>query len=170
MRRIVTILVCMMFFLILLNTSIGTHFTGESKNGRNILVDTNPPKIRLIEPLPGFIYIGNHPISPPPAMTSMLWNKTFILLSFRGITIKVVAVDNESGMDRVEFYIDNETRPRDIELSQYPEQYVFAWCWDETMFREEHIVKIIAYDKANNTASLTINIEVFLTIHLPPIW
>ena len=170
MKRIVAMLVCMLFLLVPFNPSGGTYATGESKNGRNILVDTNPPKIRLIEPLPASIYIGDHCIPVPLQLCPQLWNKTLILFSLRGITIKVAAVDYESGIDRVEFYVDNEMEPRDVEIKEYPEQYVFAWCWGETMFREEHVVKVVAYDKANNSATLDINIEVFLTIHLPPIW
>ena len=170
MKRIVAMLVCMLFLLVPFNPSGGTYATGESKNGRNILVDTNPPKIRLIEPLPASIYIGDHCIPVPLQLCPQLWNKTLILFSLRGITIKVAAIDYETGIDRVEFYVDNEMEPRDVEIKEYPEQYVFAWCWGETMFREEHVVKVVAYDKANNSATLDINIEVFLTIHLPPIW
>ena len=126
--------------------------------------------IRLISPLPASIYIGDHRIPVPPQLCPQLWNKTLIFFSLRGITIKVAAIDYETGIDRVEFYVDNEMEPRDVEIKEYPEQYVFAWCWGETMFREEHVVKVVAYDKANNSATLDINIEVFLTIHLPPIW
>ena len=131
--------------------------------------EKNPPKIRLKEPLPAAIYVGKHPLEIA-FFVPLLWNKTLVFFSTKGITIKVAAIDYESGIDRVEFYVDDETKPRDIEIKQYPEQYIFEWCWDETMLCEEHVVRAVAYDKANNSATLTINIKVILSVHLYRIW
>ena len=131
--------------------------------------EKNPPKIRLKEPLPAAIYIGKHPLEIA-FFVPLLWNKTLVFFSTKGITIKVAAIDYESGIDRVEFYVDDETKPRDIEIKQYPEQYIFKWHWDETMLCEEHVVRAVAYDKANNSATLTINIKVILSVHLYRIW
>ena len=132
--------------------------------------DKNPPVIRRRSPLLCSIYVGNHPIPPPIQIARRVWNKTLIFLTFRGITIKVEAIDYETDIKKVEFYVDDETEPRDIEIKQHPEQYTFEWCWDETMFLEEHTVRAVAYDKADNTATLTINIQVIASIHLPRFW
>jgi len=69
------------------------------------------------------------------------------------ITIEVDATDNQSGMNRVEFYIDDELRHNDT-----TEPY--SWKWIESTFRI-HMIKVIAYDNAENFATNRIGVLKF---------
>jgi peptidoglycan/xylan/chitin deacetylase (PgdA/CDA1 family) len=68
-------------------------------------------------------------------------------------TIFVNATDSLSGMQKVEFYIDNELKST---ATSTPYQY----DWDTTQYHSPHVVKIIAYDQANNTTENTYNVQV----------
>ena len=98
--------------------------------------DTTSPNLEIIEPK-NALYIMNIKIRP-------------YLLNFRKpliigkIDIEVNATDNKSGIDRVEFYIDDE-----LIYTDTSEPY--SWTWEECMFFR-HIIKVIAYDIAENSA------------------
>lgn len=69
--------------------------------------------------------------------------------------IKVNAFDNESGMDRVEFFIDNNRRYVD-----YDEP--FSWLWDELVKLRLYTIKVIGYDNAGNKGCDCVKILKFL--------
>ncbi|RLF41295.1 MAG: hypothetical protein DRN12_03545, partial [Thermoplasmata archaeon] len=102
--------------------------------------DTIPPKIKIISPKRA-LYINNKKIIP------------FLTVVILGnINIEVEAVDYESGIDRVEFYIDDTLKSVD-----YSEPYSFMW--DEDTSQEfKHTIKVIAYDRERNNASEEIRI------------
>jgi hypothetical protein len=107
-----------------------------------IIEDNTPPTIELIQPREGYLYIFDREIIPIP-----------LTIVIGPITIEVEAHDEESGMDRAEFYIDDELRYTD-----YEEPY--EWLWDETVF-ERHTIKVIAYDNAGNSGSDEIDVIIF---------
>jgi len=74
--------------------------------------DTIPPTLQFTSPERAF-YIGNKKVMP--------FLTTIIIGS---INIEVQAADYESGIDRVEFYIDNELKKTD-KLAPY------SWMWKE---------------------------------------
>ncbi len=92
--------------------------------------DTIPPSVEIIKPLDG-IYIVNIRILP--------LGIPFIIGS---VDIIVEAVDDESGIDKVEFYIDGNLEET-IETSPY------KWRWNKIMFFR-HTIKVIGYDNADN--------------------
>ena len=104
--------------------------------------DTTPPTVTITSPKEGFLYFRNRMITP--FFTTMIIGK---------IEIEVDAFDNESGIDRVEFYIDNVLKET---LTSEP----YSWMWDEMTFFK-HTIKVIAYDKAGNTASDEIDVIIF---------
>jgi len=63
--------------------------------------DTEPPSVRITQPI-NALYIFNRPIVP-----------FSIPIIIKGVTIEVDADDNESGIERVEFYIDGELQNND---------------------------------------------------------
>jgi len=68
------------------------------------------------------------------------------------INIKVDASQAEVGINRVEFYIDNELKATDIEEP-------YNWIWKESSrLRDKHAIKVIAVD--NSEKSSSDNIEV----------
>jgi len=107
----------------------GNHAT---KTVTIIREDTMPPMIEMIKP-ENALYIFERKILSLPSP-----------LIIGGITIVAEAYDNETGINRVEFYIDEWRRATD-----YDEPY--EWLWDETAFMK-HTIKVVAYDNAENSA------------------
>ena len=84
--------------------------------------DETPPTVEILKPIDA-IYILNQKIIP--------FNMPLIVGS---LTIEVEATDEESGVDRVEFYIDGELKGED-NTSDY------FWLWSDTE-PGEHTIKV----------------------------
>ncbi len=69
------------------------------------------------------------------------------------ITIEADAMDNQSGMNKVEFYVDDVLKNTD----NYPP---YQWLWNEFAFGN-HELKVIAYDNGGNTAKDKIEVKIF---------
>ncbi len=103
--------------------------------------DTTSPKVEITHPVRG-VYIKDRKIIP------RLIRLTLII---GAITIEVNATDNESGIDRVEFYggilgtkyLGNATT----------EPYNFTWKRDRIRFIHIQKLKVIAYDNEGNNAT-----------------
>ena len=106
------------------------------------IIDNIPPLVNIERPKKGYLYIADREIMPIP-----------ITLIIGPITLEIDAVDYESGINRVEFYIDDELRATDDEEP-------YEWLWDETVLFK-HSIKVVAYDNAGNTASDEINVIIF---------
>lgn len=107
----------------------------------NVKKDTNPPSIQITKPEKA-LYINNQEIIP-----------FFTTIIVGIIDIEVQASDNESGMNRVEFYVDDE-----LKITKGEEPY--KWLWDETIFGV-YIIKAVAFDNAENQANDEIEIIIF---------
>ena len=92
--------------------------------------DDIPPFVRIAKPAKA-LYINDEEIMP-----------FFIPLIFGHIQIWPYAYDNESGLDRLELYIDNELKAT---FTSVPK----SWTWDETTFGRKTII-LVAYDNAGN--------------------
>jgi len=72
------------------------------------------------------------------------------------INIEIQASDYESGIDRVEFYIDNELKKTD-DIAPY------SLRWNEhTPFKFRHTIKAVAYDTSGNSAVEETNVWKFI--------
>jgi parallel beta-helix repeat protein len=71
----------------------------------------------------------------------------FVPVIIGSIDIEVDAADEQSGINRVEFYLNDEYVG---ETSDEP----YSWHWDQPVFLKRHqfLMKIQIYDNANNTA------------------
>jgi hypothetical protein len=109
---------------------------GNEESTKTVLfkIDQTNPTVSIDRP-GGYLYIFDRQIIPLP------FGKTIIIGQ---ITIKVVATDAMSEIDRVEFYIDGVMENTD------PDE-PYEWTWDETVFFK-HTIKVMAYDKAGNVA------------------
>ena len=98
--------------------------------------DITPPLVKIIKPI-NAMYIFNKPILPfrMPVVVQL-------------ITIEVNASDNQSGIDRVEFYIDGVLKGND---SSAP----YSYDWQEIR-SGKRTIKVTAYDTAGNSASAEI--------------
>ncbi|HEC75746.1 MAG TPA: hypothetical protein ENI33_00605 [Thermoplasmatales archaeon] len=96
--------------------------------------DGNPPTIFIQRPK-GHLYIFGRDIFPT------IFGNTIII---GDITVNVNATDNENGIEKIEFYVDDE-------LKEIIREEPYEWLWDEKI-AWKHKIKVVAYDKAGNTA------------------
>ncbi|MCK4364827.1 MAG: hypothetical protein KAW45_02125 [Thermoplasmatales archaeon] len=114
------------------------------------IADNIPPTVKIIKPVKG-LYIKNKMIRP-----------FFIRISLiiGNITIEANATDDETGIEKVEFYaglLGNILLGEDI-----TPPYTFNWKRDRIRFIHMHILKVVAYDSAGNIASDKIIVRKFL--------
>ncbi len=121
----------------------------DSKNeGSNVsgifTIDNTPPSVSLQKPKTNYLYLFNREIMP------ILRHKAVIIGK---ITITANANDTLSGIDKVEFFVDNVSKHIDTKKP-------YEWEWDETIFFC-HTLKVVATDKAGNTAKDEIDISIY---------
>ncbi len=95
--------------------------------------DTTPPVIEVTKPKKA-LYLNNNRIMP-----------FFTTIVIGDIDINVDVSDNDSGVNRVEFYIGSELKSTD---SSSP----YNWTWNENTFGR-FTVKVKVYDNAGNNAN-----------------
>ena len=115
--------------------SLGWGYTG----------DTKPPEISILKPR-NYVYIFDREIMPSS-------NKPIII---GDITIRCSAYDDKSGIEKIEFYID-EKLVKTIEGAN--EEYTWRW---NTFSIGLHRLTVRAYDKAGNYADSSINVLTFI--------
>jgi hypothetical protein len=69
------------------------------------------------------------------------------------IDINVTATDNDSGIDRVEFYTDEQLKATDTTAP-------YGWTWSDRAFFT-YTIKVVAYDKEGNSASKELSVLKF---------
>ncbi len=97
--------------------------------------DDTPPDLKIKRPLK-YLYIFDREIMPTIFGDPIILGK---------ITIKANAMDNQSGMDKVEFYIDDVLKSNDTESP-------YQWTWNGFAVGK-HTIKAIAYDTKGKSAS-----------------
>ncbi|MEA2054766.1 MAG: hypothetical protein U9O96_06665 [Candidatus Thermoplasmatota archaeon] len=111
--------------------------------------DYPPPKIKIVKPRKGWLYIFDRKIIPI--------GKTIIL---GGITVKVEGYDSEEKINRVEFYLDTpeayEREPRAI-IYEPP----YEWKWDEPAIGPCLITSAAYYGNTEAHAADIINLWIF---------
>jgi hypothetical protein len=106
--------------------------------------DTTPPTLVITKPK-NALYFLNREIMP-------LANGTLII---GPIDVDVTATDNDSGIDRVEFYVNDQILQGSDTTAPY------SWLWNKrALFRQTLIVK--AFDKEGNVNSKEIEVWKFL--------
>jgi len=104
----------------------------------------NAPTVAITKPNKGY-YIFNIKILP----------RFFFLTKIIGsITIEANAIDEDSGIAKVEFYINNELKASD---TTYP--YTYFWTNGTLRLFNVHYVKVIAYDLEGKNATANITVE-----------
>jgi len=112
-------------------------------------LEKNPPSVNITKP-ENALYITNIRIRKFLIRNPLIIGK---------INITVNATDDESGIERVEFYIDGELKTN---ITTPP--YTYEWKREGRMriFGHRHTIKVIAYDNAGNNASKEIKVWKFL--------
>ena len=103
--------------------------------------DNESPEVHIEKPKEGYLYIFDRALLPI--------GKTLII---GRITVVVNATD-ESGIDRVEFYIDDKLKTTD-------EESPYEWQWNEFAIGN-HEIEVVAYDNSGNKAEDRMNVLIF---------
>ena len=102
--------------------------------------DIESPHVSITKPVADMLYWRNEAVRP-----------SLRTIIFGGIMIEVNATDNQSGINRVEFYIDGVLKGNDTNAS-----YTYNWDQEKMRIRfskHKHVIKVIAYDNAGNSAT-----------------
>ncbi|UCH71496.1 MAG: PKD domain-containing protein [Thermoplasmatales archaeon] len=112
--------------------TITAHFT--QGNG-------NPPTVSIIKPEKNSLYVCNIRLIPLPLATRIIGP----------ITVNVEA-ESEKGIDRVEFYLDDESKgfKEETGLTGY---YSWTWFFKPVDLKNEYTIKVIAYDTEGSSSS-----------------
>ena len=130
-----------------------SHWSGDisgTGNPKEILIDGNkvvnahfikdsiPPFLKITKPINAIYFMDRELV---PFLLPIILNE---------ITIQANAYDNETGIERVEFYIDGNLKETVTELP-------YEYLWDEKI-TNKHIIEVKAYDYAGNSVSQEIEI------------
>ena len=107
----------------------------------------NTPNVKITKPYKGF-YIFNIKILP---------RYFFITKIIGSITIEVNAIDEDSGIEKVEFYINNKYMGNDT-------TYPYTYFWKTSLLKIFHIffIKVIAYDLDGKTSIDRVIVQKYL--------
>lgn len=122
----------------------------ENHKDEQFKIDLDDPGIEITQPETGIYWRGKK-IWPIFESTLLTWSKSFVI---RDIEIIVNANDSTSGVNRVEFYIDDDLEASD---SSVP----YSWKWTKLNLFSSHIIKTVVYDDAGNSASDEIIVRKF---------
>lgn len=104
-------------------------------------LDNEDPEISILVPSLNHFYFGN---------LTFPFLKTFAI---GDIEVTVEATDDLSGIERIEFYVDDILMATD-----YDEPY--TWVWSEDTLYDTHILAVSAYDAEGNIATETREVTV----------
>lgn len=121
--------------------SIDNAGNEEEENIVSFKINKNAPSITVNKPKEGYLYLFGREIS------KTLFGRTIVI---GGINIELDVVDETSGVERVEFYVNDILKYTDNEPP-------YEWSFDERVFGNCRI-EIIAYNNAGNYASKEIKI------------
>jgi hypothetical protein len=109
-------------------------------------IDNSPPSLAIIQPKKGYLYINLFGGS-----VQRVFPIFFTTLVIGQIEVIATASDGESGMDRVEFYLDDVLKATD----DTPEGNQYSWDWVERGNFFPYLLKVIAYDNCGNHSTMT---------------
>jgi len=109
--------------------------------------DNTPPEVEIIKPRKG-LYIFDRFILPRFIRPALIIGR---------ITIEANATDDDSGIERVEFYINGKLKANDT-----TQPYTYLWKWNRPRLFHIFLIKVVAYDFAGETATDKIIVRKFL--------
>jgi hypothetical protein len=99
--------------------------------------DTISPSVSITSPENG-LYLRNL------RLFSRLFRQRTIL--FGDITVNVVASDAQSGVQKVEFYLDDVLNPESVDTTA-----PYSWTWSKgSLLKHRYTIIVVAYDNAEN--------------------
>ncbi len=119
-----------------------TGLYSESDTWTFLSKDVEAPSLTIIQPVANQMYIGNFSI---PFIKTFVVGKIYVIVD---------ANDTQSGIDRVEFYVDGELMATDNEAP-------YQWLWNEDTLFDTHLLEVVAYDRDGNVATASMEVTVF---------
>jgi hypothetical protein len=98
-----------------------------------IIIDGIYPSVQIIKPT-NAIYINNNKIIP-----------FFVTIIIGYISVEISALDELSGIEKVEFFVDSKLKGNDT-------TFPYRWTWDENLFFK-HKLEVVIYDRSGNQNS-----------------
>jgi hypothetical protein len=106
-----------------------------------IIIDGIYPNVEILKPT-NAIYQNNNRLIP-----------FFVPIIIGYITVEVSATDDLSGLEKVEFYVDNKLKGNDTTDP-------YRWTWDESLFFR-HNLEVVAFDRSGNQNSFKLSVWKF---------
>jgi hypothetical protein len=119
------------------NTNTGALWSFTTKT------DTTQPSLDITQPKKGYFYYY--------ILGGLIQGKRLILFTtfvIGPIEVIVSTSDSQSGINRVEFYIDNEIRYTDNTAP-------YTWLWNERVQLFPYVLTVRVYDNSNNPSNLS---------------
>jgi parallel beta-helix repeat protein len=104
-------------------------------------VDLEPPEVYITKPQDSYLYVNILDIIVFGIPIRFIFFNTLIIGK---INIEVYAIDNITGVNLVEFYINDELKGSD-------DTAPYSWAWDEFVILFPYEIKVVAYDNAGNS-------------------
>lgn len=108
--------------------------------------DTFPPSLAITSPKKGYLYVnvagGKIQLEFPIGITTLVIGQ---------VEVNTKVSDNQSGVGRVEFYIDNILKATDYTPP-------FNWTWSEHGYLFPYLLTITAYDNVGNPSTSSIRV------------
>ena len=108
-------------------------------------VDLEPPEVSISRPQDGYLYVNILNIIVFEVPIRFILFNTLIIGK---IDIEVYANDNITGVNKVEFYLNDEYMAED-------DTPPYGWSWTDFALLFPYTIKVVAYDNAGNEASDT---------------
>lgn len=116
------------------------------------VVDNYPPKVKIIKPTESKVYILDLPV-----FKRVNGNVPLIV---GGINIQANATDPDDGVEKVEFYINDELQETVNEPKKDSSTYQSRWkLWSTIDGESDYTIKVIAYDNHGETAENEIDVQ-----------
>jgi len=106
-------------------------------------VDLEPPEVSISKPQDGYLYVNILDIIVFEIPIRFIIFNTLIIGK---IDIEVYAIDNITGINKVEFYLNDELVGED-------ETPPYSWTWSNIVILFPFTIRVVAYDNAGNEAS-----------------
>jgi len=106
-------------------------------------VDLEPPEVSITKPQDGYLYVNILDIIVFDIPIRFILFNTLIIGK---IDIEVYAIDNITGINKVEFYINDEFKGED-------EDPPYGWTWTDFAILFPYTIRVVAYDNVGNEAS-----------------
>ncbi len=108
--------------------------------------DVTPPSVEISQPKTGYLYYNDQEIM------KRIFSKNTLIIGPLNITVN--STDNQTGVNRVMFYIDDLLSAK---ITSTP----YTWLWSQKMFFK-HKITIISYDNEGNSNKVELSVVKFL--------